>query len=246
VDYLNLANSPAIFFACLIPVGIIVFQAVKLIAMSYKQGLSIGMKREDLNKCIRTAASISILPALSLVTLMIALAPSIGVFFSWLRLSNIGAGAYETLAAGIAASAAGVELSSLGNATNLMTVYITMNLGMIVGTIVVLVSLKSYDKTLRKQRKSNPFLLVATSAMFLGILARLTMPYVLNGRWLAPFRMENQRMILPFFAVITGALVMAICQLASKKAKIFQDFSLTFSIIGGIVVCIVASVLLPR
>lgn len=99
MNYLDVANSGFMFILCLIPVGVIVLQAVRFMMMAWKQGIEIGMDKNKLKKCITTSATISVIPALSLVSLMIAMSPNMGKFFPWLRLSNIGAGGYEPMAA---------------------------------------------------------------------------------------------------------------------------------------------------
>jgi len=226
---LELANSPLVFFMCLIPVGVIVFQAVKLLTMAYSQGIQLGMKREDLNRCIRASVSISIIPPLQLVALMIALAPMIGKYFPWLRLSNIGAGAYENIAAELARNTLGVEYSALEPA-GLLVIFMTMNLGMLLGQVVSLVALKGYDRTLKRQRKAHPFLMAATAAAFLGILARITVPYLVN--W-------NTK--LPVLSCLIGAGVMAACQVLGKKRPFLRDFSLTLAIVAAAGLCILAA-----
>jgi len=229
MNYLDLANSSLMFFMCAIPVAIITYQAVKLLMMAYKQGLSIGMSKEDLNKCIKTSASISVLPALSLVTLLIALAPSLGKFFPWLRLTNIGSGAYEPMAAELALQTIGAGAFSALTPAGLMTVYMTMNLGMCIAPVVTLVFLKSYDRKLRKSKATNPFIVIGTGAAFLGIIARLSVPYYVNF----PAK-------LPFISVITGTLAMLVCYFLGKKITLLRDFGLSLSIVAGVIVCILA------
>lgn len=229
-NYLDVANSGFMFVLCLIPVVVIVAQAVRFMLMAWKRGLEIGMDKEKLKKCITTSISISIVPAFSLVTLLIALAPQIGKFFPWLRLSNIGAGGYEAIAAGIAMEASGAaewaQLTLLG----FVTVMLTMNLGMSVAPVVTLFSLKKYDKTLKKAKASNPFIMIGTAAAFTAVIARLAVPYYTN--------FSNK---LAVISSITGTIVMYVCVKMKKKVPFLNDFSLSLALIAGAVVCIIVA-----
>ena len=69
MNYLDIANSGFMFLLCLVPICVIVVQSIRFMAMAWKQGLEIGMDKTKLKKCITTAASISVIPALSLVSL---------------------------------------------------------------------------------------------------------------------------------------------------------------------------------
>ena len=105
-----------------------------------------------------------------------------------------------------------------------------MNLGMSVAPLNTLITLKSYDKTLRKAKKSNPFMVIGTAAAFTGIIARLTIPYYVNVT-----------AVLPFIATITGAIVMFACNQIGKKHSLFKEFGLSFGIIAGVLMCIIVS-----
>ena len=201
MNYLDIANSGFMFILCAIPVCVILVQTILFIRLAWKQGIEIGFDEEKMKQCVKTSATFSIIPSLTLVTLLVALSVSIGKFFPWLRLSNIGAGAYEAVAAGVGLSATGAAIT-----------------------------LKSYDKTLRKAKKSNPFMVIGTAAAFTGIIARLTIPYYVNVT-----------AVLPFIATITGAVVMFACNQIGKKHSLFKEFGLSFGIIAGVLMCIIVS-----
>jgi hypothetical protein len=232
MNYMDIANSGLMFALCLIPVTVIVIQAVTFMRMAYRKGVEIGMSKERLKQCIKTSATLSVVPALSLVTLLIALSVSIGKYFPWLRLSNIGAGGYEPMAAEVGMNATGAGSFSQLSPSGFMTVMLCMNLGMSVAPIVTLVSLKKYDKSLKNSSKNNPFIVIGTGAAFLAIIARLTMPYIVN--------FKNK---LGIIATLTGAIVMIFCMKLGKKIKIFKEFSLSLSLIVGVLLCIILAAL---
>lgn len=230
--YLDVANSGFIFVLCAIPVAIIVCQTILFIRLAWRQGKEIGFSEEKMKQCIKSSGVFSIIPSLTLVTLYVALSVSIGKYFPWLRLSNIGAGAYESIAAGVGLSATGLTEYSQLTLSGLLTIMLCMNFGMSIAPLNTLITLKTYDKSLRKAKNTNPFLTLATSAAFVGIIARLTMPYYMNVS-----------VPLSFIAAIVGAIVMLLCMVAGNKYSFFKEFGLSFGIIAGVGACIIANAL---
>ena len=47
MNYLDVANSGLMFALCLVPVCVIVLQALRFMAMAWKQGLEIGIDRKS-------------------------------------------------------------------------------------------------------------------------------------------------------------------------------------------------------
>lgn len=229
-NYLDVANGNLMFFLCLIPVCVIVVQAVRFMVMAWKQGLEIGMDPAKLKKCITTSATISIIPALSLVSLMIAMSPNLGKYFPWLRLSNIGAGGYEPLAAGIGLSAAGFEEYTALTLGGFVVIMLVMNIGMSIAPINTLLTLKGYDKVLKKAKTTNRFLLIGTSAAFAAVIARLNVPYFADY--------TNK---LPFLSAVVGAVFMFLCMKLKDKWPVIGDFSLSIAIIAGVAACCMAA-----
>lgn len=226
MNYLDVANSGLMLAMCLIPITVITIQAVRFMAMAWKRGLELGMDKNKLKKCITTSATISVIPALSLVTLMIAMSPNIGKYFPWLRLSNIGAGGYEPLAAGIGLEAAGFSDYTALTLGGFVVIMMVMNIGMSIAPVNTMLTLKGYDKVLKKAKTTNRFLLIGTSAAFAAVVARLNVPYFTN--W------GNK---LPFVAAVVGAITMLICMKLKKKAPVLGDFALSLAILAGVIVC---------
>lgn len=226
MNYLDVANSSLMLAMCLIPICVIVVQAIRFMMMAWKRGLELGMDKNKLKKCITTSATISVIPALSLVTLMIAMSPNIGKYFPWLRLSNIGAGGYEPLAAGIGLEAAGYSDYTALTLGGFVVIMMVMNIGMSIAPLNTMLTLKGYDKVLKKAKTTNRFLLIGTSAAFAAVVARLNVPYFTN--W------GNT---LPFVAAVVGAITMFICMRLKKKAPILGDFALSLAILAGVIIC---------
>lgn len=226
MNYLDVANSGLMLALCLVPITIIVIQALRFMVMAWKRGIELGMDKAKLKKCITTSATISVIPALSLVTLMIAMSPNLGKYFPWLRLSNIGAGGYEPLAAGIGLEAAGFTEYTALTLGGFVVIMMVMNIGMSIAPVNTMLTLKGYDKVLKKAKNTNRFLLIGTSAAFAAVVARLNVPYFTN--W------GNT---LPFVAAVVGAITMFICIKLKKKVPVLGDFSLSLAILAGVIVC---------
>ena len=226
MNYLDVANSGLMLAMCLIPIAVITVQAVRFMIMAWKRGLELGMDKAKLKKCITTSASISVIPALSLVTLMIAMSPNLGKYFPWLRLSNIGAGGYEPMAAGVGLEAAGFSDYTALTLGGFVVIMIVMNIGMSIAPVNTLLTLKGYDKVLKKAKSTNRFLLIGTAAAFAAVVARLNVPYFTN--------VANT---LPFVAAVCGAVTMFFCIKLKKKVPLLGDFALSLAILVGVVVC---------
>lgn len=226
MNYLDVANSGLMFVLCLVPIAVIVAQALRFMLMAWKKGLELGMDKAKLKKCVTTSATISVIPALSLVSLLIAMAPNIGKYFPWLRLSNIGAGGYEPLAAGIGLEAAGFSDYTALTLGGFVVIMLVMNIGMSIAPLNTVLTLKGYDKVLKKAKTTNRFLLIGTSAAFAAVVARLNVPYFTN--W------GNT---LPFVAAVVGAVAMFICIKLKKKVPVLGDFALSLAIVAGVIAC---------
>lgn len=230
MNYLDIANSGYMFVLCLIPILAILGQTVAFIRLAWKQGKAIGFSTDKMKQCIKSSAVFSIIPSLALVAIMVALVTMLGKFFPWLRLSNIGAGPYEAIAANIGFTATGAASFEELTLAGFCTIMITMNVGMSIAPLNTLLTLKTYDKTLRKAKVSNPFLIIATSAAFVGIICRLCVPYILD--------FSNH---LAMLAAIVGGAVMYGCLMIGKKKSTFKEFGLSFGIIAGVLACIIAA-----
>ena len=101
---------------------------------------------QQMIKAVRTGATVSFIPAVSILISLIAMAPVLGIPFPWLRLSIIGSAPYELLAAGIGAKAMGVDnLGSEGFTREVFANSIwIMTLGSFWAVSIVVFFLKKY------------------------------------------------------------------------------------------------------
>lgn len=112
-NYLELANSPLMWLAAAIAVGIVVFQSVLFFRKSLVAAKEIGISKDQVSKAIKSSAISSIGPSVVILVTMISLIVSMGAPISWMRLSFIGSVNYEAMAAGFGAQAMGTTLENL-------------------------------------------------------------------------------------------------------------------------------------
>lgn len=134
------------------------------------------------------------------------------------------------MAAGIGLEAAGFSEYSACTLGGFVVIMLVMNIGMSLAPINCLLTLKGYDKALKKAKTTSRFLLIGTSAAFTAVLARLNAPYF-----------TDFTKMLPFISAVTGAVAMFLCMKLKKKCPVVGDFALSIAIVAGVVVvCLVA------
>lgn len=145
-DYLKSVNS-GVFY--LIVAGVILFITIMcfvFLMKSYRAGIKIGMDKKVLRKTITASATFTLLPSISILLGVIALSGTLGVPFSWLRLSVVGALQYELNVAEIAAQSIGLSGLKLGELStgSFVTIALVMTLGILGGIICCIFFLKKY------------------------------------------------------------------------------------------------------
>ena len=78
VNYLDLANSPLMWLAAAIAVGIVVFQSVLFFRKSLTAAKEAGISQQQINSAIKSSAISSIGPAVVILVTMISLIVSMG------------------------------------------------------------------------------------------------------------------------------------------------------------------------
>ncbi len=235
MSYLEIANSLPLY---LVVGGILLFVAfvcVIFMIKSYRAGLKIGLDKKVLRKAITSSASFTLLPSLSILLGVIALSGSLGVPISWLRLSVIGNLQYEATVANIAAEQMGTQLNSaVLNLDNLLTIMLTMTVGIIWGGVLSLFTLKGYSKKLSSMvKKTEPgvkkvsFADWAMTAMMIGLCSTFIGSYAATG-----IAKGNYVPILS--ALVSGLFMFIFERLSSIKKLAFLDsFSLALSMLMG-------------
>ena len=198
--YLNDVNSGFFYLLVAIVLIFITLMCVVFLVKSYKAGIEIGMDKQVLKKTIISSATFTLLPSISILLGVIALSGTLGVPFSWLRLSVIGALQYELNVAEIAAQSLGLPGLRLDmlDINSFVTIALVMTFGILGGVFCCIFFLKKYlgkmqakpKKAENENAESKPgFGAYATTAMFVGLCASYIGSYI--GKVFAPGDGDN-------------------------------------------------------
>lgn len=230
-SYLDIANSGIIYLLAAVVIVVVMMQSIYFLKMAWKQGQAIGLSSEKMKKTIKSSAVFSVIPSLPIVVSLIAIAPVLGVPFTWLRLSVIGSNSYELIAAKIGANAMGFEkLTDPGyNAQAFSSSMWVMTVGIIWGIIMCIFVLKKWQKKMKDvATKDNVWGKLLMNALFFGMLT------VFLGRPIA----EGG---LGLYVLLSSAAIMTLLTVVSKKLNIrwIGDFALSISMVAGMAMAIV-------
>ena len=232
--YIESVNSGLFYLLVALVLTFITIMCVIFLVKSYKAGIAMGMDPKVLKKTITASATFTLLPSISILLGVIALSGTLGVPFSWLRLSVIGSLQYELNVAEIAAQSAG--LTGLNLAQLDMNVFVTialvMTVGILGGIMCCIFFLKKYMNKLqtkpKKESSGKPgFGAHATTAMFVGLCAA----YI--GAYIGKVFPSGGSDWMPLFVAFVSAIAMSIFEyfVQKKKMHILEKFSLAASML---------------
>ena len=241
-EYLSSVNSGMYYLLVAGILGFITIMCFVFLVKSYRAGIKIGMDEKVLKKTITASATFTLLPSISILLGVIALSGTLGVPFSWLRLSVVGALQYELNVAEIAAQSIGlsglrVDELSIGA---FVTIALVMTVGILGGVACCILFLKKYlgkiQKAPKKENNGKPgFGAHATTAMFVGLCAA----YI--GSYIGKAIPREGYDIMPLFVAVVAALVMAVFEyFIQKKGKAaLENFSLAASMLVAMAAAVV-------
>ena len=241
-EYLNQVNSGSFYLIVALILGFITLMCFVFLIKSYRAGIKIGMDKKVLKKTITASATFTLLPSISILLGVIAMSGSLGVPFSWLRLSVVGALQYELNVAEISAQSIGlsglrVDEMTIGSFT---TIALVMTVGIVGGIICCIFFLKKYMNKLQKAPKKEAggkpgFGAHATTAMFVGLCAAYIGSYV--GKAIPREGYD----LMPLIVAVIAALVMAVFEyFIQKKGKtVLENFSLAASMLAAMAAIVV-------
>lgn len=230
-EYLSSVNAPSLYLLVAVVLGVMVIVCAVFLIKSYRAGLKLGMDKKVLRRAITSSATFTLLPSISILLGVIALSGSLGVPFSWLRLSVIGSLQYELNVAEIAAQTYGLSGLRLEELTNeaFITIALVMTVGILGGIICCIFFLKGYMKRLKtkpkKESSGKPgFGAHATTAMFVGLCATFVGSYVGKA--------VHEDWMPLIVALIAGASMGVFEYFIQKKGKAaLENFSLAASML---------------
>ena len=127
--------------------------SIFFIIRAFKDAKELNMDRKALKKVIINSAVFTILPSISILIGVIALAGYIGIPLPWIRLSVIGALHYEGTAVDTVLDSFGVL--AVENNQIFVTVALVMTLGIIVGPLFCLFGFEIYDKKVLSKTRNE-------------------------------------------------------------------------------------------
>lgn len=233
-DYLANVNSGIFYLIVAAVLGFITIMCVVFLVKSYRAGIKIGMDKKVLRKAITSSATFTLLPSISILLGVVALSGTLGVPFSWLRLSVIGALQYELNVAEIAAQSIGLSGLRLDEMSigAFVTIALVMSVGILGGLFFTLFFLKKYLKKVQSNPKKKSdgkpgFGAHATTCMFIGLCGAYIGGYVGKA---VPREGSD---IMPILVAIVAAAAMAVFEyFIQKKGKaVLENFSLAASML---------------
>ena len=241
-DYLASVNSGAFYLIVALVLLFMTVMCAVFLVKSYRAGIKIGMDEKKLKKTITASATFTLLPSISILLGVIALSGTLGVPFSWLRLSVIGALQYELNVAEIAAQSVGLSGLQVGEMTMpaFVTIALVMTLGILGGVFCCIFFLKKYlgkvQKAPKKESTGKPgFGAHATTAMFVGLCAAYIGAYV--GKAIPREGMD----VMPIIVALIAAAAMGVFEFfIQKKGKaVLENFSLAASMLIAMAAAVV-------
>lgn len=241
-EYLNSVNSGVFFLIVALVLGFITTMCFVFLIKSYRAGIQLGMDKKVLRKTITSSATFTLLPSISILLGVVALSGTLGVPFSWLRLSVIGALQYELNVAEIAATSIGLEGLKVDQLSMgaFVTIALVMAVGILGGVVCCIFFLKKYlgkiQKAPKKESNGKPgFGAHATTAMFVGLCAAYIGSYV--GKAIP----REGADVMPIIVALISALCMAVFEFfIQKKGKtVLENFSLAASMLFAMAAAVV-------
>ena len=252
-DYLSQVNAGPLYLLVALVLTYITIMCVVFLVKSYRAGIKIGMDKKVLKKTIMSSATFTLLPSVSILLGVVALSGTLGVPFSWLRLSVIGALQYELNVAEIAAQSIGLSGLRLDEMTieAFVTIALVMTIGILGGLFYSVFFLKGYLKKIQKNPKKDEngekkpgFGAHATTAMFVGLCATFIGAYVgeticgfIAPEKLAELNMATDGTWMRLVVALMAAAAMAVFEyFIQKKGKaVLENFSLAASMLIAMV-----------
>ena len=238
-EYLSQVNAGVLYLIVGAVLAYITIMCVVFLVKSYRAGIKIGMDKKVLKKTILSSATFTLLPSISILLGVVALSGTLGVPFSWLRLSVIGALQYELNVAEIAAQSIGLPGLRLDmlNIEAFVTIALVMTIGILGGLFFTVFFGKSYLKKLQSkpktaetadgEKKKPGFGAHATTAMFIGLCGTFIGAYVGEA---IPREGSD---VMPLLVALMSAAVMSVFEyFIQKKGKaVLENFSLAASML---------------
>lgn len=234
-SYMHVANSWVMFGVCALVVAFVFFQAIIFMKKAWKRAEELKMDKALLKKVMISSSIFSIIPSLPILIVYIVLIPTLGQYFPWLRLSVVGSGVYENMAADVTAKAFGLSgISDTGfNLEIFISALFVMTVGIVWSPLYAAFGSKYILKGVKvlKGKHEKRFNAVFAS-MFLAMICTFAGPYLATL-----FKITDGGIVkaVPFLVFVISALsILVIEKIAkAKESKTLVEFSFSISLVVG-------------
>lgn len=213
--------------ACLV-ILFVLAQSVFFLVRSIKRAKSINMNMKIVWKTIGSTAIFTIAPAFSILLGVVTLSQFLGLPLPWIRLSVIGAITYELPAATSTANALNISLSEMiADPKVYSAIAWVMTLGILPSILLTPILIKKIQKGVVKiQTKDARWGDIFMTSLFMGMISAF------SGMVFSHVR-EGVQGLLPVAVFAVSAVIMGICGLLVKKAKIswLENYAMPFSML---------------
>lgn len=227
-------NHPILFVLVGIIIAAVLGQSTYFLVKAIRRAKELGIAGSTVKSTVISSAIFTIAPAIAILVGVVALSKSLGLALPWLRLSVIGSITYETVAAGNALTAAGLEASAtIVDPSIFVSVLWVMTIGIAAGIVLVpFVTKKIQNGMLKMGMKDKKWGEILNTAMFLGMISAF-LGYVFCDVGLV-FSGDTSGLI-PVCVMLVSAVVMAIFGGLSKilHARWMEDYALPLSLVLG-------------
>ena len=151
-----IANGGILWFLCSAVIVAVIIQTLIFMRKGWKEAISLGIPKEQLIKTVKASISVSILPTVPIILILLMMLPILGVPIPWLRLTIIGSAGYEFMAASMGIQSLGEEFAVGGFSKEAFGAAMwVMTIGGSVATLTTLVILKPITTAYEKLKKTS-------------------------------------------------------------------------------------------
>lgn len=225
MNYLSIANSTLLYILVGIAILFVLFMALVFLKKAWNRSNEIGISKEVLKKVIKSSIIFTIIPSIAIVIGLFALAPVLGIPWSWLRLSVVGSVTYELMAADMATKSMGLTLAQAasGGIDTFGNIMFVMTAGIAAGMIALLIFGKKITTSVNKMgSKKSEFGIITIGSFMIALLA-VFVPEILTG---------GEIFALTFITSVIATLFQGFL-IKKFNIKWLKDFVLAFSLSIG-------------
>lgn len=180
MGFYDVANHWLIYVMVAVGISFVAGLAIISMRKSWRRALQIGYTKNQLMTVVKSSISFTIVPSIAIVVGLFSLAAMLGIPWPWWRLSVVGAVTYETMAAQMALSAAGVDLAN-ATATEFVLVMYVMSIGIMTGIVVSpFISKRIQQGTMQLKARDAKWGALGNSVFMMVIMVVFMVPMLLD------------------------------------------------------------------